>query len=111
MFFERRTDSPKNECQEAIDLIVLQGPERSNTAFKMVLQFKRSSPNDEWYRTVARYSRLQLTMPDKDRIVALSGVAKEFRQKLILNDSQVQEHGHMEYISGLWFRDIHYGLL
>lgn len=69
-----------------------------------------------WYNAVESYSAKDLTKPEEDRVLAISGVAKMLREML---QKYGQPPAHMadsrvpvlEYISGHWFCDIHYSLL
>ncbi|KAF4633596.1 hypothetical protein G7Y89_g4523 [Cudoniella acicularis] len=46
---------------------------------KKAFRLKGSSLNGQWYTIVERYSALSFTEPTKDRIIALAGIAQEFR--------------------------------
>lgn len=72
--------------------------------------------NPLWYRIVESYSALSLTKPDMDRIIALAGVGKEFRQALMRTTPDKRPvaatvPSGLEYVSGLWLPDLHHGLL
>ena len=60
---------------------------------------------DAWYILVGEYSRRLLTYPDKDKLIALSSIAKTFykRHAHVLGPEQ-------SYISGLWKGDLAMGL-
>ncbi len=65
-----------------------------------------------WEAVVEQYSSLDFSYPDKDRIRALFGVAREFAATL----SQMPCHKALEtvdggFITGLWKNDLHRGLL
>jgi hypothetical protein len=86
--------------------------------FKTHFDFKAARSLEKlWRDLIEVYSGRHLTKPDKDRILALAGVAKEFKEALIDRgkDRGKQQGtewvGSLEYASGLWFRDIHHGLL
>jgi hypothetical protein len=84
---------------------------------------------DFWYRAVEQYSAKAITKPEKDRIVAISGVARVLKKLLqkhwylpaTVADPEVAggearliveaPTPGLEYLSGLWLYDIHYGLL
>ncbi|ETS82681.1 hypothetical protein PFICI_04557 [Pestalotiopsis fici W106-1] len=74
---------------------------------------------DWWYWLLELYTEKSLTQPEKDRIVALKGIAEEFREllKRIPSDSSVLRTivptvaCGLEYLSGLWAYDLHRGLL
>jgi len=66
-----------------------------------------------WARIVESYSERALTKFDSDRIVALAGVAKEIRERLVITSPAAPErNGHdIAYVAGWWLDDIHNGLL
>jgi hypothetical protein len=49
-----------------------------------------------WIQTIERYSWLKFTYPEKDRIIALAGIAKG-----VLNHGRVGE-----YLAGHWMQDL-----
>jgi len=63
-----------------------------------------------WTAIVEAYSRLKLTRPGHDRLVALSGVADEFGRALSRQARDGEEGGSV-YIAGLWLPFILDGLL
>jgi Heterokaryon incompatibility protein (HET) len=78
--------------------------------------FETASISRLWYQIVQSYSALLLTKPEKDRIVALAGVAKEFRETMTraapeTGSVSVTVKCGLQYVSGLWLRDLHRGLL
>lgn len=84
--------------------------------FPYVPLYSWTVPGTPWYRIVELYSSKSLTFPEKDHIVALAGVAKEFGDLL----RRFSLHGRvpvttvpcgLEYVSGLWAYDLHLGLL
>ncbi|KAL9623439.1 MAG: hypothetical protein Q9160_002332 [Pyrenula sp. 1 TL-2023] len=111
MFFECQAKRPQSECQEATHL--RHRPSTLKKGFDLKTNFDFTMPSIEktWYQIVEVYSRLSFTMPDKDRVIALSGIANEVREVFSEKDLTSGEHKPLEYISGLWLRDIHYGLL
>jgi hypothetical protein len=88
-------------------------PEASNDlAFKSALEFDLSSiPSvlESWFKVVKTYSGLELTRLEEDRLIALSGVAKEFGLALAEREKEAaagrggspscQHH----YVCGTWF--------
>ncbi|KAH0562161.1 hypothetical protein GP486_003147 [Trichoglossum hirsutum] len=111
-FFECQSSTPKTELGEA-------GSQDGgrNLILKQYFDFGRANDSLFWHEIVAAYSRLDLT--DKgDRLKALSGVASEFYQ-LLRNKwaasaalpGQQRDNAPDRYISGIWQRDIHHGLL
>lgn len=117
MFVERETERPHNERGEASqtwssnDLPIADQP-----LAKMAFLFETGSISSLWYRIVESYSALSLTKPEKDRTVALAGVAKEFREALTKVASgngpgTATVPSGLESVSGLWLCDLHRGLL
>lgn len=111
IFFECQTKRPQSECRETVLLRHLLSTLNKGFELKTGFVFKMSSIEEIWYKIVGVYSRLLFTVPHKDRIIALSGIAKEVREVFSANDHLSQERKPLEYIAGLWLRDIHYGLL
>jgi hypothetical protein len=111
IFFECQTRGPRSESKEAIGF--RQFPLNLNKSFgnKTAFSFPTLSIERIWYQLIEVYSRLDFTVADKDRIIALYGIAGDVREMFILNDRQSREPKLLEYVSGLWLRDIHYGLL
>ena len=105
IFFECQSQLPKSERQQTIYI----RPEQ-DIAVKMDFQLMPSSGFDSWYDIIESYSGTELTMPSKDRIIAISGIAKEFRE-MIKRNTREQEHIFLQYVSGLWLQDVHHGLL
>ncbi len=101
LFFECRTESPSGISREQIE----------NSTHTMGLKKELTgNPRDIyelWYRLVETYSGRSLSFPDKDRILAISGVASVFRE--ILKKRQTPQN--LQYVSGLWLMDSHLGLL
>lgn len=115
VFFECLSSRPQTECEERVPT--------GNFKSKFVL--KESNVLREWYRTASLFSALQLTAA-RDHVWAISGVALEFRRALDrrpgADDNPVDdllkpvegegdEYEVLEYVSGLWLRDLPYGLL
>lgn len=118
MIFECATEGPRNERGEAgaTDYGDIWSTERPLA--KAAYSFEEENIHDLWYWVVQWYSGLSLTKAGQDRIVALAGIAKEYRLSL-------QSHGLSlstgtssatvgcgpEYAAGLWLRDLHRGLV
>lgn len=83
---------------------------------------------EHWQLIVETYSNLNLSEVQKDRIIALAGVAKEFRATLHslaasgqyrnkytdwcpASQLDADDRFAESYVAGLWFRNIHSGLL
>lgn len=120
IYFECRSRYPRNECQETlpIDLGTIGLLERAST---MPLKKHFFAPpgrswkiEDVWYRIVEHFSSLQLTLPAKDRLLALAGLGSGLRHLLLASSAKSDRTnpiGSREYVSGLWAQDIHHGLL
>jgi hypothetical protein len=117
VFHQCQTDFPNNNELEFVFLRY-----SKSTAQRLLLKkhfgFKDVGSLEElWRELIEVYSGCHLTKPDKDRILALAGVANEFKEALIDrvkhwgNQQGAEWVGSLEYASGLWFRDIHHGLL
>jgi hypothetical protein len=117
MFIECQAERPHNERGEVSqtwpenDL-----PTADQSLAKNAFLFETASINSMWYRIVESYSALSLTKPEKDRIVALTGIAKEFREALTeaasgSGPATATVQCGLESVSGLWLRDLHRGLL
>ena len=105
IFFECQTDLPRSERQHTIDTEYA-----GDLLAKQRFQFRPSSGYDSWYDIIHSYSGTTLTIPSKDRVIAISGVAKEFQQ-MIWSNNEAQSKNFPYYIAGLWLPDIHHGLL
>jgi hypothetical protein len=55
-----------------------------------------------WHQAVTMYGRCDLTEPDENKLVAISGLAKIIRQQL---------NGNKDYLAGLWRENIYRDLL
>jgi hypothetical protein len=112
-FFECQSEYPRNIEGETIHAKAVSDNPLLEIDLKMSLHHTESPYTHIWYRIIERYSILQLTMPEKDRILAVSGVAKEYREMRLLREAQRKGPATaiFPYISGLWVHDIHYGLL
>jgi hypothetical protein len=74
-------------------------------AFQGEFQNIKTEIYNSWYRLIEEYSRRHLTYPDKDKLVAISSIAKTYhkRYRQILGPEK-------SYISGLWKSDLARGL-
>ncbi|KAI9686728.1 MAG: hypothetical protein M1822_002787 [Bathelium mastoideum] len=111
IFWECQTEHPRNEGQDRVDLPDIPLSLAESFTLKTGLAFSSSSVESMWYQILQYYSGLSFTMIHKDRIAALVGVATEVRETFILKDIRSQCQNPLEYVSGLWLRDIHYGLI
>jgi hypothetical protein len=77
--------------------------------------FSELPPMDAWYRVVELYSQAALTKPEKDRLFALSGMARILQEKLRALSQSGNDSGLIgassAFLSGTWLCDLHYGLL
>ena len=105
IFFECQTELPKSERQQTIN--VRPG---KDLVVKMNSQLTQSAGFDSWYNIVESYSGTHLTMSSKDRVIAISGIAREFRE-MIKGNTKAQGPVFLQYVSGMWLQDIHHGLL
>jgi hypothetical protein len=85
-------------------------------AVRLREKLQSSDSSDIWYDIVEMYSKTSLTKASKDHLIALSGIANEVRQKLIAASKPWPQSGPwaqvaVQYVSGLWFEDLHQGLL
>jgi hypothetical protein len=81
-----------------------------NSGFKTYLaQQIKENALSFWYGAVTNYSDLDLTQAS-DRITALAGIASETRDALQYQDERLGLHKSLDYMAGLWLRDINYGL-
>jgi hypothetical protein len=114
LFFECHTDTPKTGFQERIQLEIAKPDLRSHLQLKASFHSTNTSILDFWYHALGVYSACRLTKPDLDRILAVAGLAKEVG-RILANPKQavgmeIEVQNEM-YLSGLWLRDVHHGLL
>jgi hypothetical protein len=114
LFFECQTELPRTDCQEKINIERAEPELRSYLQLKATFHFSNAAIINFWYRAIKVYSACHLTKPDQDRILAVSGLAKEVGP-ILANPRQKDEISaevqNEMYLSGLWLRDIHHGLL
>jgi hypothetical protein len=110
LFFECRSDRPRTECREKIELEVAEADMRSHLQLKASFNCTDKSILDFWYNALQVYSACDLSKTDQDRVLALAGLAKEVRQ-ILVNSKPEAEAQNEVYLSGLWLSDIHRGLL
>jgi hypothetical protein len=111
IFFECQTQGSRSECGDKIQLRQLPTNFDKSFSLKTGLSLSTSTVERVWYQILEIYSRLGFTVAGKDRIIALSGVASEVREIFVAKDQESKERKPLAYASGLWLRDIHYGLL
>lgn len=80
MFFEcqdkNELEAIRTEFNERARIEEVGGKEKAQLMLKHSF---RSTEQEAWYVIVESYAVLEFTYPGKDRIVAISGVAKNFR--------------------------------
>ncbi len=114
LFLECHTNTPTTDGQESINLLLASPDLRTYLGLKASFHFTEPSILDFWYKMLETYSTCHLTKPSADRLLAIAGLAKEVG--LILSKSNYKSDTDMEaqneaYLSGVWLRDIHHGLL
>jgi len=117
-FYECQEREPYNDRGEVASKTRPEGdgPAAVKQLAKNSFVFETASISRLWYQIVQSYSALLLTKLEKDRIVALAGIAKEFREAMTraapeTGSVSVTVKCGLQYISGLWLRDLHHGLL
>lgn len=105
LFFECQTDLPMNERQQRMMV-----DPKDDLAVRIRDKMQKAADFDTWYNIVEMYSKTSLTNPSKDHLVAISGIATELRDKLKAA-SKPSAQTCRQYTSGLWFEDLHHGLL
>ncbi|KAI3319220.1 HET-domain-containing protein [Xylariaceae sp. AK1471] len=113
LFFECHAEPPQTVNQEQISPDMAHPSLRSHLELKSNFHFSTPSILDFWYDTLEVYSTFNISFAS-DRILAGAGLAKEVAS--ILADSRLEPYGSMRwkrvvYLSGLWLRDLHRGLL
>lgn len=118
LVFECQSRRPKNENNEVLFAEESSGFSTYQSVLKMKYAIREESQKgvvpdrfSTWYTIVEKYSQQTLTFPEKDYVVAISGLAQEFRNTLASANERVSANVSLEYVSGLWLEDIHYGLL
>lgn len=113
LFLECHTDGPRTEYQERILAENAQPHLRSQLQLKGSFYFDNIDILDFWYKTIEHYSSCELSYPNKDRIEAVAGLAKEVGRVLANRAREAVVDGvhHETYLAGLWLRGLHHGLL
>ncbi|CAI4213976.1 unnamed protein product [Parascedosporium putredinis] len=125
LFVHCQSEMPRNECGDSV------ASRRNDLNWGQTLAFAANSPLVpwlQWQMAVERFSAAALTKPDKDRTIALAGVAKECREVIrILAQGGAyaneradvtptrrlspDDHFVHAYVAGLWVRNLHSDLL
>ncbi|GAP86635.1 putative transcription factor C2H2 [Rosellinia necatrix] len=124
LFFECQAHSSKNDSQELAQPITSSQyspkeinlhPElrwahidNTNSNLKVRIGLGKTPPEELWYRLIESYSFRDLTRPEEDRLIALSGIKDAFEEIL---QQTPGTHWSSEYIAGVWISDVHYSLL
>lgn len=114
LFFECQQDTPRTDAQEMIQLARAKPDLQSHLFLKSSFHVSNSYILDFWYHAVEVCSECHLTKPELDRILAITGIAKEVGRILANPRQEVGreiEVQNVAFLSGLWLRDIHHGLL
>lgn len=121
VWFECKSGYPVMENQEEVShsrdtVTSISGNGEAGTStssfFKASFDCSDLEPDDLWYSLVQLYSGLRFTYPEKDRIIAFSGVAKTVRDMFVEKGKKHKtQPRRYEYLAGIWLRDIHHGLL
>jgi hypothetical protein len=114
IFFECRGDMPRTPNHEKIRLEV--APAEFRASLEMKPAFHHTNPEviEFWYRAVEVYSGCELTKPEKDRILAVAGVAQGVCEILQVVAARQRGSGSKEeflILAGLWAHDLCHGLL
>ncbi len=114
LFFECHTNTPRTDGQETVNLELANQDLQAHLRLKASFHFTDASILDFWYHAVEVYSACHLTKPQQDRILAIAGLANEVGQVLAVSKQPASMEVEVQnevYLSGLWLRDIHHGLL
>jgi len=135
MFMECQSKAPQNERGEGTELWQDEIPsadptnpgsippsrekQQSQKMSYALITTAAEGYSNLWFDIAEAYSTLALTKAE-DRVIALAGVAKEFRGALEAvkpnprqsgpSSEAIQKQG-LAYLSGIWLRDIHHSLL
>lgn len=107
LFYECQQELPRAYDQSQLMFNRANPDLRAHLQLKASFHFSNTNILNFWYHALEVYSGQHLTKPEKDRIMALSGLAKEVGPTLA---AQIDLQNEI-YVAGLWLRDLHYGLL
>ncbi|KAI9764360.1 MAG: hypothetical protein M1840_008498 [Geoglossum simile] len=128
LFFECLEEYPRAETRETVEANPSNDSDsdsesdsmepKSSEDKRLPHSFKTTIVNPDlpiestWYKLLEMYTSMNLTEVEKDRGLAIAGIAKYVRDILMAQDDKrggaLQRY---EYVSGLWLRDLHHGLL
>ena len=109
IYFECRTEYPKSIDQNTIYPVQSVHPLDQTSSLRRFFHAASFSGIELWYKMIIIYSNTELTYPGRDRMLAISGVAKEFRD--MMTEKLGGKHSSLGYLAGLWLCDVHFGLL
>ncbi|KAK4031240.1 heterokaryon incompatibility protein-domain-containing protein [Parachaetomium inaequale] len=115
VYFECQTEMPRNALGDAL----IGGPAAGHRGLltgkfllKQLVNFTDSQPRSQylWWDIVEAYSTLDLSFPETDRLLALSGIATEFQEaRSLANKGGIPVT--LCNVAGMWLEDIHLSLL
>jgi hypothetical protein len=113
LFFECQQELPHSDDHSQLTFALGKSELQSHLQLKASFHYSSKSILDFWYNALEVYSTCHLTKPDLDRILAVSGLAKEVGAILARVGAGRDENDVDKevFLSGLWLRDIHRGLL
>ncbi|KAI9768699.1 MAG: hypothetical protein M1840_004694 [Geoglossum simile] len=113
-FFECQQELPRSYDQSQLTFTRAGSELQAHLQLKASFHFSNSDILGFWYHALEVYSGQHLTKPDLDRILAVTGLAKEVGA-ILANPKHLpsldNETQHEVYVAGLWLRDIYHGLL
>lgn len=123
-FLECCSQAPRSFCNDMITEVPRPWEAKSSSnasrilpAYSLKVNFKwLHDPLALWYKIVTAFSKTILTQ-QSDHLAAISGAAFEYGQAIERQQRNKSDKGGkstrptQEYLSGLWLRDIHYGLM
>ena len=113
VFFECRGEMPRTPNHEKIRLEV--APTEFRASLEMKPAFHHTNPDiiEFWYRAVEVYSGCELTQPEKDRILAVAGLARGVYEILVARRRRVDRSSREGFmiLAGVWAHDLCHGLL
>jgi hypothetical protein len=114
LFYECQQELPRAYDQSQLAFNQTNPDLRAHLQLKASFHFSSTNILDFWYHALEVYSGQHLTKPEKDRIMALSGLAKEVGTILASPKRSTAAQIDLQkeiYVAGMWLRDLHYGLL
>lgn len=114
LFYECQQELPRAYDQSQLAFNRVNPDLRAHLQLKASFHFSNTNIMNFWYHALEVYSGQHLTKPEKDRIMALSGLAKEVSPILANPKRSISAQIDVQkeiYVAGLWLRDLHYGLL